>query len=443
MSVEEIITKKLKKYARLQEEHHPKEEEAGTCDMECCISSIRQNLSALKKNEVNTSDRYIGLEAGIRGKLNWIKKKVVRRLSFFYVQPICDQQTIYNTAATQCVEKLLELQIELSSKMTRLQAKEQKMQEELQTEKQQMQEELQKEKQQIWEELQIEKQQMQEKLQTESQRMEDALRIGQQYSLETQKELVAVYAKLEQYLENMKIIESTGICSLLSSANNKMVTSYAQSGEDAIIFYLLPHLQVEMQNATYLDLGANHAKELSNTYALYEKGVRGVLVEANPALIPELKLNRNEDIIINKCLALRSGQPVTFYVLSGDGLSTPDRSAACKMMAENPAITIVQEVDVETVTIQEVLNQYFSEAPTFLNIDVEGMELDILQGIDFSKVRPKVVIVEMIEYSMMLNAGNRNQQILEFMKKKDYIEYAFTGINSIFVDASVWKYTDQ
>lgn len=202
-------------------------------------------------------------------------------------------------------------------------------------------------------------------------------------------------------------------------------------------------MHINLQNATYLDLGANHAKEMSNTYALYKKGVRGVLVEANPALIPELKLNRSEDIIVNKCLARNSRHAVTFYVLSGDGLSNPDKSAVESMMAENPAITIVQEVEVETVTIHELFKQYFSEAPTFLNIDIEGMELDILQGIDFSKVRPKVIIVEMIEYSMMINAGDRNQKILDFMKEKDYIEYAFTGINSIFVDASVWRHSDQ
>lgn len=113
------------------------------------------------------------------------------------------------------------------------------------------------------------------------------------------------------------------------------------------------------------------------------------------------------------------------------------------MIAENPEIRIEKEVQVDTVTIHELLEQYFSEAPTFLNIDIEGMEFDVLQEIDFKKIRPKVMIVEMIEYSMMIHAGSRNQRILDYMKKNNYIEYAFTGINSIFVDASVWKYTDR
>lgn len=433
MSVEkEVIAKKLKKYARMQKKHHTKLSETYSNDMESCISSIRGNLLALKNNEVNTSERYIGMEAGIRGKLNWLKKKVVRRLSFFYVQPICDQQTVYNTAATQCVEKLLEMGMSLGSKIAsleRLQEQEQDIREQMQSQISQERKQFQAIRRQMRDEFAVEGKQIREELQKNSQ--------------ETQKELAAVYEKLGQYAESMEIIENTGICGQLSNANSKIIRSYAQSGEDAILFYILPHIGIELKNATYLDLGANHAKELSNTYALYEKGVRGVLVETNPVLIPELKLNRSEDQIVPKCLALHSGCPVTFYILSGDGLSTPDKAAAEKMIAENPEIRIEKEVQVDTVTIHELLEQYFSEAPTFLNIDIEGMEFDILQEIDFKKIRPKVVIVEMIEYSMMIHAGSRNQRILDYMKKNNYIEYAFTGINSIFVDASVWKYTDR
>lgn len=432
---QEVIAKKLKRYARMQKKHPCNAAEICGDGLEAYISSIRGNLLSLKNNEVNTSDRYIGMEAGIRGKLNWVKKKVVRRLSFFYVQPICDQQTAYNTAATQCVEKLLELGMHLGSKISdlkSLQIKEQQTREEMQERSSQEREEFQ-------DEFYKESKRVQEELQAGRKRIEEL----QKNSQEVQQELAAVYTKLGQYAESMEIIEGTGICRQLSHAGSKMVRSYAQSGEDAILFYVLLYLGIDLQHATYLDLGANHAKELSNTYALYEKGARGVLVEANPALIPELKLSRSEDRIVNKCLAVHSGSPATFYVLSGDGLSTSDKSAAERMMAENPAITIVNEVQVETVAIHELLEQYFHDAPTILNIDVEGMELDILREVDFSKVRPKAVVIEMIEYSMVLNAGNRNQPILDFMKQNNYIEYAFTGINSIFVDASVWKHTDR
>lgn len=374
MSIEEeVIAEKLKQYGNMDASNES-----------AYHSGIRDNLYALKNNAVNTSIRYMKMEAGIRGKLNWLKKKVVRRLCFFYVQPICDQQTQYNTAAVQCIEQLASAETNLHDQISELE------------------------------------------------RSNDELR------QELQKELAGVYKKLDQYMENMEMIEKSGICKLPSLVNDSSIKSYAQSGEDAIVLYIFSNLQVNLQKATYLDLGANHAKALSNTYALYEKGMRGVLLEANPALIPELKLSRSEDIIVHKCLTQKSGQSVTFYVLSGDGLSTADRKAAEKIVAENPQITIVEEVEVETVTIQELFDQYFAESPTLLNIDLEGMEWDILTQMDFTKIRPLVIIVEMIDYSAMINAGSKNGQILRLMKENNYIEYAFTGINSIFVDASVW-----
>lgn len=401
MSIEEqVIQEKLKKYSNAEDTGLEKADRDSICDIESARSGVRGNLTVLKNNEVNTSARYIKMEAGIRGKLNWLKKKVVRRLSFFYVQPVCDQLTVYNTAATQCIEKLLEIETGLENKMTDQEKK--------------------------IADLKKDKLRLKERL--------------QKSDFTIQKELSAIHTKLEQYSENMKIMENAGICRLAAASDSRTVKSYAQSGEDAIILFLLPYLKMDLKKAAYLDIGANHAKELSNTFALYERGMRGVLLEANPALIPELKLYRSEDIIVNKCLSLHGGQTVTFYVLSGDGLSTPDRHAVETIMDKNPGISIVNEITVETVTIQELLDQYFSQAPELLNIDIEGAELEILNAIDFSKVRPKVIIVEMIAYSTMINAGNKNQQILKLMRENNYIEYAFTGINSIFVDASVWEH---
>ena len=53
---------------------------------------------------------------------------------------------------------------------------------------------------------------------------------------------------------------------------------------------------------------------------------------------------------------------------------------------------------------------------------------------DFEKFRPMIIICEMIEYRRGLTVGEKNQEILDFMRSKDYEEFAFTGINSIFID---------
>ena len=60
--------------------------------------------------------------------------------------------------------------------------------------------------------------------------------------------------------------------------------------------------------------------------------------------------------------------------------------------------------------------------------------MNILNSFDFTKHRPLIMIIETIPYRKHLGVGLKNQKIVDFMESKNYIEYAFTGINSIFLD---------
>ena len=80
------------------------------------------------------------------------------------------------------------------------------------------------------------------------------------------------------------------------------------------------------------------------------------------------------------------------------------------------------------------MDTYFDKTPTIVNLDIEGEEMNILNSIDFTKHRPLIMIIETIPYRKHLVVGLKNQEIIDFMASKNYIEYAFTGINSIFLD---------
>ena len=210
--------------------------------------------------------------------------------------------------------------------------------------------------------------------------------------------------------------------------------TYAQSGEDTIIEYILMVLGLDIKSCRYLDLGANHAKELSNTYSLYRKGARGVLVEANAALIPELKFYRHHDIIINKCIAEKEGERIPLYILNGDGLASTDHSSVDKALTINDSLKVEKVVEVDTININTILERYFVQGPEILSVDIEGESLNALKAMDWNRFRPLIVIVEMIEYSMNLNMDYKDREIQQFMEEHDYSEYAFTGINSIYID---------
>lgn len=211
--------------------------------------------------------------------------------------------------------------------------------------------------------------------------------------------------------------------------------TYSQSGEDSIIMYIMAMKGIPLSECSYLDLGANHPKVMSNTYFFYERGARGVLVEANPELADELKKERSGDIVLNKCISDKSGGKLDFNILNLDGLSKV--GDVSDILLENPDARIEKTIELETVSVNDIIEEYFSgKAPLILNLDIEGLERQILDSIDFEKYRPMIMIIEMIPYSKKLVTGQKDTELLEYVKSKGYDEYAFTGINSIFIDRS-------
>ena len=81
------------------------------------------------------------------------------------------------------------------------------------------------------------------------------------------------------------------------------------------------------------------------------------------------------------------------------------------------------------------MKEYFSDSPpTVLSIDAEGLDIQILGALDFNLYRPAIIIVESIDYVPWIALEKSRNEIGEILKSKGYVEYAFTGVNSIFLD---------
>ncbi len=216
------------------------------------------------------------------------------------------------------------------------------------------------------------------------------------------------------------------------------IPSFAQSGEDNIMRFIFAALKINLEDVTYLDLGANQPRVLSNTFFAYENCKNGVLVEANPNLCEILKRERPNDVVINKCIMSKGSEPLDFYILNDIGLSSMDKDEIDNAISLNPALKVDSIVRVEAITVNEILEEYFQGKDlTILNIDIEGNEVEIINSIDFKKFRPLIIICEMIPYSPNILVSPKNQEIIDIMKSHNYVEYAFNGINSIFVDELV------
>ena len=125
-----------------------------------------------------------------------------------------------------------------------------------------------------------ETEQFKERLETQ----ERKLQILEQWFAQSAKMIQTVNESVKT-MEEQGILKQTSKIKTEDEAFNLAKRTLSQSGEDVILAYILNARGIAAKDCTYLDLGANHAKQYSNTYYFYDKGARGVLVEANPSLI--------------------------------------------------------------------------------------------------------------------------------------------------------------
>lgn len=184
----------------------------------------------------------------------------------------------------------------------------------------------------------------------------------------------------------------------------------------------------------YLDVGANHPFNLSNTALLYSQHGQGVLIEPDPYYARLLRLRRPRDIVL-ECGVHFSGQThADFFIFDPPTLNTFSSIERDRYVSMGHRLT--KTITVELKNINEVM-QIFG-VPDFMNIDIEGLDKAVLEMVDWEGCRPTCVCAETLSYETQREPEKRFD-IIEFMIGQDYLLYADTFINSIFIDRRQWQ----
>lgn len=218
---------------------------------------------------------------------------------------------------------------------------------------------------------------------------------------------------------------------------------YSQFGEDLILSHLF--FQLDIKQPTYLDIGANEPRYISNTYYFYKRGSKGVLIEPNPYLYKKLKRIRPMDKVLNTGIGLSETAEADFYVFPdyANGLSTFSEKEARHWettgMKGRGKIPVEKVIKMSLIKVNSILEKYFdNKAPNFISLDVEGLDMEILESLDFSKYRPEAICVETLAYDENQN-GYKLNNIADFMSTKGYTVYADTRVNTIFCRNDIFK----
>ncbi|MFD9963854.1 FkbM family methyltransferase [Amycolatopsis sp. NPDC058986] len=166
--------------------------------------------------------------------------------------------------------------------------------------------------------------------------------------------------------------------------------SYAQNAEDVV----LARVFAGRTTGRYVDIGAGYPLQDSVTKHFYDLGWRGINVEPEPSLFDQLRCERPEDLNLAIAVGAKPGKTVLHVVEGQWGRATLDDDLAAHYRADEDWPT--HDVEVDVVTLADLLDEHPGQLD-FVKIDVEGAERDVIEGADWTRHRPRVVVVEATE----------------------------------------------
>lgn len=197
---------------------------------------------------------------------------------------------------------------------------------------------------------------------------------------------------------------------------------YSEFGEDFIAAVLLSF----KKNGFFVDVGAFRPKELSVTYYFYKKlNWSGLIIEPNPRAVKEFEEQRPRDKMINKGVALESGE-LTYYEFTDPTLNSFDPET----FKRNESISVgSRTIPVEPLSKIFAQNIPDGQQIDLMNIDVEGLDLQALQSNDWEKYSPNIIIIEDHKFQPEMPLES---EIVKFLKTKGYNLKANCLISLIF-----------
>lgn len=198
----------------------------------------------------------------------------------------------------------------------------------------------------------------------------------------------------------------------------------SEFGEDSLIWQLLDR----QKTGFFIEVGAYDGMTLSVSAAFEAIGWTGLLVEAIPERFETCNRSRPGSRVVHAALGKCGSSGTTkFHVARGEGLEvlsyhhTPPEQER-EVLKRGAAM---QEVEVPLTTMDALLEGHTGPID-FASIDVEGAELDLLDGFDLQKWRPRLIVIEDI-------SAGKNPVLDAKLDACGYVLVAWLGFNQVRV----------
>jgi len=209
--------------------------------------------------------------------------------------------------------------------------------------------------------------------------------------------------------------------------NYKFLTNGSQFGEEKFILSFFD----KEHKGRFVDIGCFHPTRHNNTFEMYKQGWQGINIDLNPLTIELFNFFRKKDININAAISDKEETKKLYFI---DELNTQNtlEENHLKFLKDHHGVRDdeISLRKIDTQRLDKILNNYNFYNIDFMNIDVEGHELNILNSINFDKYKIKFICIEMIDHNSQVKLVN--EKLTSVLSKNGYTLEKKISFNYIF-----------
>ena len=191
--------------------------------------------------------------------------------------------------------------------------------------------------------------------------------------------------------------------------------SYSMLGEDLVVNNFFKN----KTNGTYIDVGCYHPIDGNNTHLLFKNGWNGINIDLNKISIDLFSIARKNDENFRVAVSNKSKKIKFYYRKKINMLNTINKKFANNSYKKGYNFDYIQARTLNSVLKE---SKFKNKKIDFLNIDIEGNEINALKTLDFKIYRPKLICVEIHNFtsSRQKKENFKDHSIYKFLKQKGY-----------------------
>jgi FkbM family methyltransferase len=214
-------------------------------------------------------------------------------------------------------------------------------------------------------------------------------------------------------------------------------TFYSIYGEDAIIMGIMDRYTMHTGKRialNYIDIGAWRPIRGSNTYFLYKMGCTGTVVEPNPHFKKIWEAVRPRDTYL--AIGCGFGKSADLQIFHPGAASNTFSLNFAQEISATQSHKVKNSITVPLKSLKEIISEHVSDSdlPFILDIDIEGMDYEVISSYDFPRgLRPIIIL---IEDKPPLGDSQDASLIENYLNFHNYRLIARTVVTAVYIDNS-------